>query len=494
MSSNRTISPIGLLFRMLINGIHMKRIVLFFVSLCISCLLQANNYLCFTSMDDNSSVGMQAVSYTDTFPELNAEVFYSVDEGVSWNVMKPRTMITLKKGKKMYFYGENPNGFSEEGGWNQFLIKGSIAASGSVMSLVDAKGVSVKIPNQDCFGRLFMDCEGLTQAPELPATSLTAHCYNSMFYRCSKLVNAPELPAKNLAESCYRDMFCQCSKLAEAPVLPATTLKKDCYLNMFSNCVSLTQAPALPAMTLTEHCYHYMFNGCKSLTEAPELPATTLAPYCYTFMFENCVGMKQAPALPAKELAEGCYRGMFEGCVSLTEAPSLSAMDLADYCYWEMFYGCSGLKTAPYLPAVEIKTWSYYQMFQLCSNLSQVQVALPSWSSVGNNTYCWLDGVASTGKFVCPIELEEKTGASYIPGGWDMVHSNSVNDCFVEIQGFLFSRDGHLYVSASREGTAYISNLSGQAVKSIFYESGETDLGAFPAGVYVVNGRKVVVE
>ena len=34
---------------------------------------------------------------------------------------------------------------------------------------------------------MFGDCSSLTQAPELPATTLVDHCYDSMFYGCSKL-------------------------------------------------------------------------------------------------------------------------------------------------------------------------------------------------------------------------------------------------------------------------------------------------------------------
>ena len=79
-----------------------------------------------------------------------------------------------------------------------------------------------------------------------------------------------------------------CTSLSEAPALPATTLTQGCYAHMFERCTSLTQAPALPATTLARGCYLSMFMNCTSLSEAPELPATTLTQGCYSDMFNGC--------------------------------------------------------------------------------------------------------------------------------------------------------------------------------------------------------------
>ena len=120
-----------------------------------------------------------------------------------------------------------------------------------------------------------------------------------------------------MADSCYSNMFQNCTSLTQAPELPATTLASHCYNFMFAGCTSLTQAPELPATTLVDYCYNAMFSGCTSLTQAPELPATTLADYCYSGMFEICTSLTQAPELPATTLALGCYYGMFYRCTSL---------------------------------------------------------------------------------------------------------------------------------------------------------------------------------
>ena len=64
---------------------------------------------------------------------------------------------------------------------------------------------------------------------------------------------------------CYREMFSNCTGLTQAPDLPATTLAEGCYWDMFSYCTSLAQAPALPATTLADSCYSFMFSYCTNL-------------------------------------------------------------------------------------------------------------------------------------------------------------------------------------------------------------------------------------
>lgn len=117
---------------------------------------------------------------------------------------------------------------------------------------------------------------------------------------------------------CYNGMFQGCTSLTQAPDLPATTLADYCYQSMFQGCTSLTRAPALPATVLTPRCYAIMFQKCTNLTQAPELPATTLASGCYANMFEACTSLVKAPDLPAPIISsETDYQDMFRDCRSL---------------------------------------------------------------------------------------------------------------------------------------------------------------------------------
>ena len=62
-------------------------------------------------------------------------------------------------------------------------------------------------------------------------------------------------------------MFKGCTSLTQAPELPATTLADFCYYEMFKGCTRLTQAPELPATTLANCCYNFIFSGCTNLSE-----------------------------------------------------------------------------------------------------------------------------------------------------------------------------------------------------------------------------------
>ncbi len=340
-----------------------KKFTLTIMLLCTFCTSFATNYLTFTTEADSSSFGIHNEWGN------NPDVQYSLDGGKTWTKLTNDTLIDLPNKKKALLRGHNPQGISRgDSSFTRFVMTGRIAASGSVMSLIDGKGESLVIPGEKCFRNLFDECRSLTQAPQLPAT----------------------------------------------------TLAKGCYMGMFAGCASLTQAPQLPAMTLDTSCYSFMFGGCTSLTQAPELPATKLALDCYGAMFLGCTSLKRVPKLPATELAEGCYQIMFRECTSLRQAPALPATTLTTYCYSSMFEGCTSLTQAPELPATTSEMGCYATMFKGCSNLAEINVGLIAWDS---GTFFWLIDVAPKGKFICPKELPKEFGKSRIPEGWTIINN-----------------------------------------------------------------------
>ena len=335
----------------------------------------AHDYLCFTTTKADAFIGL--ISYGESTPN----VLYSTDGGENWKEVAFGDTLPLPfKGDKIYFKGINPKGFNhtKNGQDVRFFMQGSIAASGNVMSLVDGLGNASHTPGVGCFASLFKNCEALTKAPELPATSLGEACYQEMFYGCGGLTSAPQLPAQKMAADCYDGMFANCKNLTEAPALISTQLAKNCYNKMFSTCKALKQAPKLPATKLAEGCYQYMFCNCDNVNfQAPELPAKQAAPMCYQYMFAGCTNLKQAPVLPADSLAKGCYEGMFQNCEKLAKAPELPATRLEKECYYAMFNNCQALTSVPVLPATVMDKRCYGSMFEDCVNLTQAG-ALPS--------------------------------------------------------------------------------------------------------------------
>ena len=323
-------------------------------------------YLCFMANTAGSTV--QLNKHNEPYEVI---LEYSTDECISWTsvdftqVTTTGTITLANVGDKVYFRhkgNEVAEGLGYNSNYYKFVMSGSIAASGNIMSLVDKMCELKAIPCRNCFAMMFKDCASLTSAPELPATTLTTMCYGNMFQGCTNLISAPELPATELTYGCYTCMFAGCTSLTTAPELPATTLATGCYGQMFAGCTSLVTAPELPATTLTTDCYSSMFSGCTSLAEAPKLPATTLATWCYSNMFAGCTNLTEAPELPATTLATGCYGNMFAGC----------------------------------------------------AKLNKIKVGFAEWTPQDATTD-WVAGVASKGVFVCPEGLRQIFGESNIP-------------------------------------------------------------------------------
>ena len=265
------------------------------------------NYITFTG--ETSDFTLKA-----TYKEWDGTVEYSTDHN-TWTEWDGSEISS--NGQKLYLRGSGNTKFYTSKG-ARFVLSARAACSGNIQTLLEYSNPPTNIP--------------------------VDHCYQDMFDGCTKLTQAPELPATTLANSCYCYMFSGCTSLTTAPVLPATTLANNCYYRMFDGCTSLIAASALPATTLANGCYDSMFDDCTSLTAAPALPATILADYCYSNMFGGCTSLTTAPALPATTLAKSCYDSMFYGCTSLTAVPELPATTLAKSCYQSMFYGCTSLK------------------------------------------------------------------------------------------------------------------------------------------------------
>lgn len=171
-----------------------------------------------------------------SFIEENGETFtlmggewdgimeYSTDteNWVTWDSSE----ISSSSSGKLYLRGTGNTIVSQN--FNSFhLTSGKrIQCLGSIENLLDYVAVSAgnhPVMGGSCFEILFMDCDSLTVAPELPATTLTISCYSEMFENCTSLITAPELPATILASYCYNLMFMGCTSLTGTIHCPAST-------------------------------------------------------------------------------------------------------------------------------------------------------------------------------------------------------------------------------------------------------------------------------
>ncbi len=244
--------------------------------------------LTFEALED----GTIAVNWEEgSEPSLDA-IQYRLNDG-AWTDVTWGTPIDVAAGDVVSLRGNNGTCYDEDI-WAGFHIEcsGDCYVYGNMMSLIDQNdfATNAALTRSYTFFHLFQKSDysantTLKNHPTkdivLPATTLTINCYDGLFADCQGITRAPELPATDLAEWCYCMMFSG-TNITEAPVLPATTLQNACYSDMFMNCTHLTAAPELPAPTLVEGCYSSMFSGCSSLNYVKCLATDISADYCTT--------------------------------------------------------------------------------------------------------------------------------------------------------------------------------------------------------------------
>lgn len=237
--------------------------------------------LTFTALEDITvSVNHNGTNQTTTKPNIQ----YSLD-GRNWEEFN--NDVTVNKGNIVYLKGVNDSFSKTVDNFSTFGVTGDSVVSGNIMSLLygsDFEGKTDLSNKNYCFYKLFMNNSDITSSSGLllPATTLadSQSVYSYMFWNCDSMTDAPELPATTLSRYAYHHMFDGCIEITEAPELPTVELVYDyVYSYMFANCSSLVKAPYLPAVSLTNRCYQYMFQNCSNLNyvkaELLNTPSTT---------------------------------------------------------------------------------------------------------------------------------------------------------------------------------------------------------------------------
>ena len=197
--------------------------------------------------------GVSGSGSTTNAPKV--ELKYSLDNGKTWTQWD-FSSISLKDGQTVCFKGKNTNFGSYFAGAfhkNYFVMTGSIAASGNIMSIIDDGACTTKIiPADYCFYGLFDGCTSLTTAPELPATTLKVRCYWTMFTNCTSLTTAPELPATTLQNYCYAYMFSKCTKINYIKCLATNISASGCtegWVNKVASTGTFVKAASMTGWT-----------------------------------------------------------------------------------------------------------------------------------------------------------------------------------------------------------------------------------------------------
>ena len=182
--------------------------------------------LCFTAEEPNCVVNMARKGALTNINKAPVTLEYSTDDCETWTAFdatgEKTTPISLANiGDHVFFRageGGNDRFAYNISAYRYFTFTGNVAASGNIMSLLDASNQSnhsLSGHSEFALACLFRNCTSLTAAPSLPATTLANSCYNQMFSGCTSLTTAPALPATTLEDSCYNRMFSGCELLNE---------------------------------------------------------------------------------------------------------------------------------------------------------------------------------------------------------------------------------------------------------------------------------------
>lgn len=315
----------------------------------------------------------------------------------------------------------------------------------------------------NCYSYMFKGCTNLVVAPKLHATKIAKNCYTDMFSGCTKL-NEVVLTGTNdytavtdattgwltdvapngvivLPEGQSTDGI-NIPEGWEVKTIPANYAETQtplCFTATSSSQIgfkiygTLTSTPSLDYSTDNATWTPYTFGNTISLAAGRKVYfraggkygknatfSESISKYIYSIstgkfsVSGNIMSLLDSQCMRFG-LPESAFTSLFKSNTALTTAPELPSTILNTKCYYSMFKGCTGLTTAPVLPATTMFSDCYYSMFYGCKSLKRIVANFTSWT--GETTY-WLNGVSSTGTFVCPEGLAETRGISNIPKGW----------------------------------------------------------------------------
>ena len=126
----------------------------------------------------------------------------------------------------------------------------------SCYSLTDMKELPATGLTVDCYYSMFGYNYSLTGVVDiLPATSATQYCYAQMFYECNSLTTTPKIKLQNFDVGSCERMFYNCTGLVDAPELLPTSLTPN-----------TPYEDGIEVYGVIRGCLEEMYMGCTNLS------------------------------------------------------------------------------------------------------------------------------------------------------------------------------------------------------------------------------------
>ena len=293
---------------------------------------------------------------------------------------------------------------------------------------------------------------------------------NRWFYFCKKLTaieGMSNLITDQLTDMSY--MFCWCSSLTSIDVSNFNTANVTDMSYMFGGCIALTSLDVSKFNTEKVVSMYYMFSGCSALTSLDVSNFNTgkvMDMYC---MFYGCEALTSLDLSNFNTANVTTMRSMFDGCKSLTslDVSKFNTANVTDI--YSMFSGCKSLTSLDVSNFNTANVTSMGYMFYNCSALTTI--------------FCnddWKSDVVKSSYDMFTNCTKLKGAVAYHPTKMDVSMANPTTGYFTKKSATGITA-ATVDIPAARRG---IYNLQGVKMQ------GSLDL--LPAGVYIVDGKKIV--
>ena len=400
-----------------------------------------SNFLCLTVRDGSVDIFLYSALFESKDPYY-PDLEYSMD-GKTWMKYDPQNTkaIQLKEDESVYLRGNNPNGWNPSDLMQKAKDAGvrgvdaslrikmkwsggaSVEASGSVMSLIDGKGVAKEVPDEYCFAGLFAGDSCLTKAPDLTATTVKDSCYLDMFAgtqvrkikvlatgdpsdfedAIQDVVDEIELDGSGTLvvdpswrefgiPSSYRNWnfkFADEEDAGESPEPLCFTPVKGAgsirvvnsgedKLNIEFSVDGVKWIPFDPGKPIDIKCgegesIYLRGRNPNGLTTEPKAGFFNITTDCPFDVSGNVMSLIDYENEVTEIPCDYCFYHLFENA-DIRSAPELPATVLKRYCYEGMFAGCSRMAGRVVLPAKDFADGCYDRMFDDCNCLGYIKM------------------------------------------------------------------------------------------------------------------------
>ena len=312
---------------------------------------------------------------------------------------------------------------------------------------------------------MFEDCRALETLDLKTFNTQNVENLENMFLMCGalKTVNLESFNTEKVVNM-YR-MFYGCKSLEALNLKAFNTEKVEVMAEMFWGCESLKILDVTSFNTAKVKDMSALFARCSALPELDLTSFNTANVSDMVYMFKGCSSLKAIDLKNFNTAKVGGMSNMFTGCSAL-EAIDLTSFNTANVEGMSgMFEGCAALKTLDLRNFNTEKVTDMTGMFKDCAELTDI-ISEKAWQCE-----------ESEDMFKGCVRL--KGAVAYDDKKTDVKMANPETGYFVHNKPTALGQV--LFNSRNAQG---IYTLQGKRVKTAFRH--------LPAGVYIVNGKKMV--